>query len=70
MKKPFSETRACERIVKETLTSGWENPSLATMNSDSYDFFDNERGSIAIWELRNLIDRVYEAGRKAGKLGN
>lgn len=70
MKKPFSETSACERIVKETLTAGWENPSLATMNSDSYDFFDNERGSIAIWELRNLIDRVYEAGRKAGKLGN
>lgn len=70
MKKSFSETRACERIVKETLTAGWENPSLATMNSDSYDFFDNDRGSIAIWELRNLIDRVYEAGRKAGKLEN
>lgn len=70
MKKPFSETRACERIVKENLTAGWENPSLATMNSDSYDFFDNDRGSIAIWELRNLIDRVYEADRKASKLGN
>ena len=66
MKKPFSETRACERIVKETLTAGWENPSLVTMNSDSYDFFDNDRGRIASWELRNLIDRVYEAGRKAG----
>ena len=38
MRKPFSETRACERIVKETLTSGWENPSLETFNSTAMTF--------------------------------
>lgn len=41
--------------------------SLEAKNSDGYDFFDSDRGSISVWSIQKALEMAYQAGAATGK---
>ena len=58
-----AKNRAIERIAKEAGV-----PTLETRNLDRLDFYDNEDGSIAVWNLKDMLSKSYDEGYEKGVL--
>ncbi len=41
--------------------------SLEAKESDGYDFFDSDRGSISVWSIQKTLEMAYQAGAAARK---
>lgn len=59
-KKTEDKTMKKEDILTRIAKNRIGAETLDTRNSDSLDFYD-----ISVWELKEMLEQAYEAGRKA-----